>query len=367
MCALALCAGLRAAQEAVPPGPPGAPAPQPPEYAHLAELAERGLDGELVAAGLPLLAKGGALEGDAQSAALVARALFNAGREDEAFQLLDRARPADAADTAALALMRARLLLQRDRLKEALSLLVAEPGAWDKPRFPGVPDNQLLLGRALVRSDRYDLAEPALDAFVRAAPLHPEGPAAWHMLFDCALKRGDQERAKTCRAEEQRLRVWQELLTTRRLQVRRDPSARLPRLGLALLWMDAGELGEARKALDELLARFPEDAEGWLHMGEVERKQQHMAEAERAYGRALELDPEEQRARYNLALLHRQAGRTAEARSELERLVASEAGADARFLGAHLVLARLYVEAGEQEKARERYAVYAERGGKEGM
>ena len=62
------------------------------------------------------------------------------------------------------------------------------------------------------------------------------------MLFDCALKRGDVERARACRVEKERLATWHQLLVARKLQVRRDPSARLPRLGLALLWLEVERL-----------------------------------------------------------------------------------------------------------------------------
>jgi predicted Zn-dependent protease len=349
LCAAALCAAQVA----------------PPAYTRLAELSELGLDAEVVATGLPLVSGAGELARDGQAAALVARALFAVGREDEAFRLLDAAQPSDDAGQASLTLMRARLLLERDRLKEALALLTLEPGAWSKPRFPGAAENLVLLGRALARSERHDLAEPVLEAFVRAAPLHPEGPAAWHMLFDCAMKRGDLARAEACRAEQGRLMLWHELLKTRRLQVRRSPEAREPRLGLFLLWLEAGELDEAQRALEGLLERHPGDAEAWLHQGELDRKRGRPQDAERAYARALELAPGDQRARYSLALLFAAAGRAADARRALETVLASEAADDPRFLGAHLELARLLSAAGEAEAARARYELYVARGGRE--
>jgi predicted Zn-dependent protease len=339
----------------------------PQAYARLAELSELGLDAEVAATGVPLVTGEGELAGDGQAVALVARALFAVGREDEAFRLLQGAEAEDAAGKVSLALMRARLLLERDRLKEALSLLAEGPSAISKPRFPGVADNQVLLGRALVRLDRHDLAEPVLDAFVRAAPLHPEGPAAWHMLFDCALKRGDVARAEVCRGEQQRLLLWHELLKTRRLQVRRSPEAREPRLGLALLWLDAGELDEAQGALDGLFERHPDDAEAWLHQGELHRKRGRPEDAARAYARTLELAPGDQRARFSLALLHAAAGRAQDARRALETVLASEAAEDPRFLTAHLELARLLSAAGEDEAARARYDLYVARGGKEAL
>lgn len=341
-----------------------AQAVEAPAYTRLAELSELGLEAELAATGLPLVTGKGELAADGQAAALVARALFAVGREEEAFQLLDQAQPSDAAGKVALTLMRARLLLERDRLKEALALLIEKPNAV-KPRFPGVPENLVLLGRAFVRSDRYDLAEPVLDAFVRAAPLHPEGPAAWHMLFDCALKRGDIARAETCRGEQERLLRWHELLKTRRIQVRRSPEAREPRLGLVLLWLDAGDLDETQRALDGLFQHHPNDVDAWLYQGEVHRKEGQPEDAARDYARALELGPKDQRARYSLALLHAAAGRAEEARRELETVLATDAADDPRFLGAHLELARLLTAAGEADAARARYDLYVAHGGKE--
>jgi tetratricopeptide (TPR) repeat protein len=352
-------------------GDAGPPAPAPAQdralegYARLVELAELGFAAELIATGLPLVQRGGELGADGQAGALVARALFGAGREAEAFALLDAAAPraGDDAGRAALDLMRARLHLERDELAQALRILTARPGAYDAPRHPRAADNLLLLGRALVRLERRDLAEPMLQRFVAAAPLSPEAPAAWHMLFDCALGRGDVERAKACRAEKERLELWHQLLVARRVQIHRAPDARLPRLGLALLWLEVGALDEARAALEGLLARFPSDAEAWLHLGEVHRRAGRMDAARQAWTRLLELHPEEQRARYNLAILHRVQGRAAEARRELETLLAGPAADDARFLGAHWELARLLQAAGEVGAARERYAAYLERGG----
>lgn len=340
---------------------------EPASIDRLRDLAELGLQGELVAAGRPLVTAGGDLERDGEAASLVARALFATGREDEAFQLLAAARPADASGRAQVQLARARLLLERDSLEKALALLVERPGDWSRPRHPSHPDNLLLLGRALVRSDRHDLAEPTLRRLVELAPLHPEGPAAWHMLFDCAVRRGDLERAQFCRAEKQRLARWHALVTARRLQVRRDPEALLPRLGLALLWIEVERFDEARSALDALLARDPAHVEAWLHLGEVHRRAGRGGAALTAYERTLELDPGEQRARYSLALLNIGAGRADRARVELEILVSSEAANQPAFLGAHLELARLLKAAGDAAAAEARHARYLELGGEQSL
>ncbi|MEM7306530.1 MAG: tetratricopeptide repeat protein [Planctomycetota bacterium] len=356
--ALLLALGLQA-------GAADSERPEPPEMERLRELAELGLDAELVTTGQAWIGPGGALAGAAEAAALVARSLFLTGRETEAFETLAAARPTDRAGRAAIELMRARLLLERDDLAGALRLLVEEPNGRTAPKYPDVPDCLLLLGRALVRSDRHDLAEPPLRAFVEKAPLHPEGPSAWHMLFEAALRRNDLAGAKTCRAEKERWTQWHALLRARRLQIRRQPEARLPRLGLALLWIEARELERAEEALEDLLARFPQDAEAWLHLGEVHRMAGRATDAARAYGRSLEQDPTEHRARYSLALLHRDAGRTADARRELEHLLGTEAADEPAFLGAHLELARLLGAAGEADEAARRYARYRELGGTE--
>ena len=341
-------------------------ADEPQELRGLRELAELGLDAELARTGPPLLAPGGALETDGEAAALVARALFAAGRESDAFATLDRSRPATEAGRVSVALMRARLFLELDRLQEALRLLVDNSSGTNRPRYPDRPESLLLLGRALVRSDRRATAEPLLAGFVERVPLHPEAPDAWHMLFEAALDRGDHERARHCRDQKERWSRWHALLQARRLQVRRDPNARLPRLGLALLWIDAGALDPAKAALDELLARYPTDAEAWLHLGEVHRLAGRLPEAAVAYRRALDHRPQEHRARFSLALVHRLVGRPAEARRELETLLAdAEAERDERFLTAHLELARLLVAAGEAGAAERRYARYRELGGSE--
>ena len=337
--------------------------------ARLIELAETGQDRELVEAGLPQVADDGALARDGLAVALVARGLFATGREPEAFALLERAEPRarDEAGRGAIVLMRARLLLERDELKAALALLTKRPGAYDEPRYPTLPDNLLLLGRGLVRLERHDLAEPLLTRFVEVAPLSPEGPAAWHMLFDCALRRGDLDRARACREQKEKLAQWHELLLARRLQIRRDPTARLPRLGLALLLLEVDELDGAQAALDALIARYPNDRDAWLHLGEVHRRAGRLKEAERVWRRLLQMHPDEQRARYNVAVLLRLGGQLDQARAELERLLASPAGEEERFVSAHLELARVLQAQGLADEARTRYAAYVARGGKEAL
>ncbi len=335
------------------------------ELDRLRELAELGLDAELAKTGAPLVAPGAELAAEGEAIALVARALFNTGDEEGALRLLADARPSPAG-RGQVQLARARLLIERDDLQGAVGLLIERPGAFDRLRFPDEPESHLLLGRALVRLTRHDLAEKPLDAFVKRAPLHPEGPSAWHMLFECALQRGDSQRAAACRDEAARLRLWHDLMKARRLQARRDPKATLPRLGIALLWIEVNELERARAGLEEVLAMDAELAEAWLHLGEVHRKLGAAAEAEKAYARALAADANEHRARLSLAVLQLANGRAAQARAALEVLVGSEVEAEPAFLDAHLLLARILRDAGDAG-ADARYARYLELGGTEAL
>ncbi|MCZ6597130.1 MAG: hypothetical protein O7B99_05810 [Planctomycetota bacterium] len=329
----------------------------------LRELAEVGLPSDVARIGAPLVAQGGALAEHGEAIAIVARALFEIGDEGLAVELLEQARPTPETRVA-VELARARLALERDDLKGALERLA--PGADpERMRYPEEPESWLLFGRACARLGRYDAAEPASERFVALAPLHAEAPTAWHVLFQAAVARGDGERAKQCREEERRLRLWHALLTARRVQVLRSPQAPLPRLGIALLWMEVDALAEARAALDELVALAPDFCAGWLRLGVVHARAGRSAVALRAHERALTCYPEEHRARLARARLLLEAGRNSEAQEDLERIVASDVEAEAHFLAAHLHLARLLRAAGEEDGARRRYGRYVELGGTE--
>ena len=290
------------------------------------ESLELDLPAEVVEAGVPRIAAGGALARDGEAIALVARARFAAGDEVGARQLLAIAQP-EAASAVFVELARARLAIEGDELDRALRILIAPTGAEPRVRFPSIPEGWLLPGRALVRAGRGEEAAPLLEKFVALAPFDVEAPAAWHMLTQIAIGRRDLARAETLRAKAAESARWQGYYRTRRLQIREHPAEPLPRLGLAELLLAANEPARARRACNDLLAIAPGFCRGFEALGTAERRLGNTAAAKPALERALECDP--------------------------------------TLAKACLELARLLDETGEKDAAAARYRRYVELGGRE--
>lgn len=307
-----------------------------------------------------LLAPGAPAAADGELLALFARATFAIGNEQTALTLCER-KASDAEGALALKLARARFEIERDELASALELVASIDSSGDERH----PERLLLLGRALVRSARGAEARAPLERFVALAPLDVEAPAALHMLAQLALERRDLQAAAELRERARQSSLWQSYFKTRRLQVREHPDDPLPRLGLCELWLAGGALERARAALSELTALFPDFARGWSLSGDVERAQGRLDAARGAYARALALDAELPEARVGRARLAWAEKRLADARGDLEWLVASRFERDERFLPAHLELARVLAELGLADAAAARYAIYRERGGRE--
>lgn len=338
-----------------------------PPVEQLRELLSLDLVAEALATGLPLVGPEGALAHDGEGVALVARALALAGRDTEADALLDRARVPEA-DRPWIQIERARLALGRDQLERVAELVGSDAtgeGTGAPVRWPERPEPWLLLGRARARGGRLAEAAPLLEHFVDAHPLDPEAPAAWHLLSRYAVEIGDHAAYETAVERAEQLARWHEVLRARSLQIRRNPDAPEPRLGLALVWMEVRELDRARAILQDLVRRAPDYARGWYHLGEVERLANRPAEAEEAYGRGIALEPDDPKLRFNRGLLRLLTGRPAEARGDFEHLVEGEAAGDARYLAAHLYLARCLVALDDLDAAGKRYERYRELGGTE--
>lgn len=318
---------------------------------------------ELVRVGTEALRTDPALAAEGEAVALVARALRDAGRDDEARALLDGAEPApESADW--IAIERARALIEADELRAGLKILQAEKGAEHPVNFPDRPDSWLLAGRGLVRLGLPQVAAPLFEEFTRRWPLHREAPAAWYMLAQHAVAARDPERANEYRERAAQMSRWHGYFKARTIQRREAPHDPLPRLGIAQLWLQVGENGRARDALRELVALDDAFAPGWAHLAETERKLGDLDAALAAYDRALELDPEDRLVRANRGLLHLALGSPDAARADLE-VVCAEATDDARLAIAFLELARLEAAAGRTERAGELYGRYRELGGGE--
>ena len=338
---------------------------QAPSLERWRELAELELYAELLderAAAEP----GGVLAAEGEAAALVARALFETRGPEGARAWLDQAEPRASPATAPLvALERVRGWIEDDELERALAALA---GARKPLRLRSRPSGRRAGSTSAASTPA--AASSSAPARPSSASWHwphgtPKPPAAHYTLSQEALRRGDGAAARAHAERAAQLGEWLAYLNVRRLQVRETPGEPLPRLGLALAWMHGGELGRAEGVLRELLARFPEHATAWFHLGEVLRMRSDFAGARAAYDRAVALDESELLARYNRAVLARLEGRAADARADFAWLAEGPHADDPRLLGAHLELARLLLAAGEGAAAEARYAEYRARGGRE--
>jgi Flp pilus assembly protein TadD len=109
------------------------------------------------------------------------------------------------------------------------------------------------------------------------------------------------------------------------------------------------------KALEEqrrLAAERPQDPAVFNDLGNLLMLANRPAEAETAYRRAVELDPEKVSALFNLGLLLQQRGETREALRLYEQVVEK----DARYAWAHYQIGTIREETGQESQAIEAYA-----------
>lgn len=78
-------------------------------------------------------------------------------------------------------------------------------------------------------------------------------------------------------------------LETFRAMVRRNPDNALARFGLANEAMKAGHDEEAREHLEAYLARYDDEGNGWLRLGEVLARLGRVDEARAAFRRGIEV------------------------------------------------------------------------------
>ena len=328
----------------------------------LQELVELRATSQIPEEFFPHVRKGGALAADGRAIALVARAAIETGALRDAEVLLSSTRTVREFER--VAIERARLALERDALHEASQALVVKDTKGTRMRYPDHPEAWMLFARTHARLQDYENAERAARNYLQRAPRGRDSAIAWQIRTDAALRRDDAETAHACLAEAKRHRRWHELLVARRFQCRRDPTAELPQLGLALLWMEAEQFDEARPVLSRLTQSAPNFCRAWFHLGETERHLGRAKEAERAYSRALVCDPKHAPSRANRAGLRLAREDLIGARLDYEALLGAAAGMDARYLEAHVELARILLRHAAPTEAKKRYAIYRKLGGR---
>ncbi len=262
-------------------------------------------------------------------------------------------------------LARARVALLSDDFDKVRSLLLSPKGPEVIAECSDLPDAWLILARAHARDGNDADAAFLYHEFIRRDALHPESPSAWHFLAGHASRTQQAAAAKQYGIAARQATEWQSYYRARRIQVRENPQATLPRIGLVILWMQAGRPEAAKEELERIFALDPNHCEAFGHLAEAERKLENFDAAKAAYDRALECAPERAGLRFNRAYLAGLQGRSADARNDYEWIVASEHVSDPRFQTAHLELARIALAAGDSKRADRHYELYVELGGEQ--
>jgi tetratricopeptide (TPR) repeat protein len=185
----------------------------------------------------------------------------------------------------------------------------------------------------------------------------------WVELADLYRESGLAERADAClaRAQTGDLDVPAELALARQALERKDAQGALQHLERVrflagedpAFWLARGEalylLGrypESRESYERALAKEEGHFRAWFHLGNIHFREKRLLEAELAFRKAAELNPEEAKAWYNLGCVEDELGRNAEASfAQANRL-------DRRFAPAWNALGVLRFRRGDDRLAR---------------
>ena len=133
--------------------------------------------------------------------------------------------------------------------------------------------------------------------------------------------------------------------------------------GLANALLGDGQLSEALKVLNGIVAAEPQDAQSQIHISEIERRQGHYDEALKTLDKAKPLAPDSLELTYNEALLYDSLGRYDDATGVLTKLVADTAHEDGKYSESEkanrsIFLDRLAIIYREEDKTAEAVATY---------
>jgi tetratricopeptide (TPR) repeat protein len=142
-----------------------------------------------------------------------------------------------------------------------------------------------------------------------------------------------------------------------------DPDNMDAQRGLASALLTDGQLDEALKALNSIVAAEPQDALSQIHIAEIQRRQGHYELALETLKAAKALAPDSLELTYNEALVYDSLGRYDEAVTVLAKLVESSAHADGKYsdperVNRSIFLDRLGIIYKEQNKTTDAIAVY---------
>lgn len=318
------CAGLRGAgDERTAVERPDAP----PEYDYLVGR-ELELDGRLDES---LAAYQRALAKDPGSALLhrkVAEMLARAGRAEEAVPYAERALALDPEDADLRVFLGTLHRLRRD-VAAAESVLLEPGGApldadsalllyglysdanrdedalrvarWMVRSDPTSLRSYFALARAFEKMERYPEAEAALRQALRQ---HPESLAVYSALARGRRQRGDREGE---------IAIYREVL-------RAQPRHHATLVALADAYLGMERWGDARRTLEEIERRYPDDLRSIVRLGYLDLEQKDYPAAAARFEKALADNPEQHEVYYLLGLVQRRAGRFAEAEASFARV-----------------------------------------------
>jgi choline-sulfatase len=205
---------------------------------------------------------------------------------------------------------------------------------------------QLVLGSAHMGMGRY---HEAIAQYRKYLELVPTSAYAHHWLSICFIRLGDQ--ANALREADATLAIDKRFSDARimkggilasrgdyagalaelRAAVEEDPAKPMIRLDLAKVLAEAGQVQEARAEYEAILKTQPDFGPALTGLGALLAARGEWAAAESALQRAIEIDPRDVQARFNLARVYEREGRAADARAEYARVEASpEATAEMR-------------------------------------
>jgi tetratricopeptide (TPR) repeat protein len=142
-----------------------------------------------------------------------------------------------------------------------------------------------------------------------------------------------------------------------------DPDNLDTERGLANALLTDGQLDEALKILNGIVAAEPQDAQSQIHISEIERRQGHYDQALATLEKAKPLAPEALDLIYNEALIYDALGRYDEATDVLTKLLSDSAHADGKYTDGEkanraIFLDRLAIIYKEENKTTEAVATY---------
>jgi tetratricopeptide (TPR) repeat protein len=181
--------------------------------------------------------------------------------------------------------------------------------------------------------------DKAVDYMLGTALVRDNQTAHGQLLIDRLLRDGDSAEAHLLSAEA-KMAALDFAGAIEQCKKAAQLNSRLPDLygvyGLALVSM--GELPEAEDAFRKELESDPNDYTANAQLGALLKQDENYPESRQLFDRALRVRPHDAAARYQLAILDLREGRAEQARAELESLVQE----NPRFVPAHITLATVY-------------------------